>query len=357
VLSVFSVAKYDVLICGGGPAGAACAAFCAMRGLKTLVIEKCIFPREKVCGDCINPSCWPVLERLGVAGRILALPHSKLAELEFIGIGGRSVKFSLNDSARGEIAVKRSLFDHALLKRAAECGAEICEGLAVTAIERGWNVRAGGDVFSSRVLVAADGRNSSVTRALGLLPAATKERVAIQTHIPAPRDFGERVVLRFLPDGYCGFNSVGDGLLTLCLVGKPAKISALKKWAVENFAVPPDCEWQTITPIARKPAPASAENLFLIGDAARVVEPFTGEGIFYALASGELAAKHICEGLPRENYECEHAQLYAGRLCVNQLAKHAVLHPRIGSFVLGVMRCHPPALRYLTSKVVGSALQ
>ncbi len=348
---------FDILIVGGGPAGATCAAFCARGGLKTLVIEKAVFPRDKVCGDCLNPSCWPVLDRLGATGRILALPHSKLTEVEFISLGGRSVKIPLTASARGEIAVKRSLFDHALLQHAIECGAEVRQGEAVTAVEKGWKVRVGDEVIESRFLVAADGRNSSVARMLGLLPASTKERVALQTHIPAPHDFGERVVLRFLPGGYCGFGTVGGGLLALCLVGRPSGISSLKKWAEENFDVPQKQEWRTITPLARAPVPAADENLFLIGDTARVVEPFTGEGIYYALASAELAAKHVCEGLSFENYRREHARLYNGRLWVNHIAKHAVLHPRIGSAALEAMRYYPPVLRYLTARVVGHALR
>src|SRR2546423_1497505 len=109
---------------------------CARNGLQTLVIERAIFPREKVCGDCINPNCWPILARLGVAERVLALPHTRLAELEFIGLRGRSVKLSLGDSERGEIAVKRSAFDQVLLQRAIECGAEVRAGCAVTSFER-----------------------------------------------------------------------------------------------------------------------------------------------------------------------------------------------------------------------------
>src|SRR5438128_11780432 len=111
----------DVAIVGGGPAGASCAAFCAAAGMRTLVLERSIFPREKVCGDCINPGCWPILDRLGVADRVLGLPHAKLGELEFISLRGRSAKFSLSASTSGEIAVKRGEFDNALLRCAAEC--------------------------------------------------------------------------------------------------------------------------------------------------------------------------------------------------------------------------------------------
>src|SRR6266566_5865576 len=82
---------FDVAIVGGGPAGSSCAAFCALAGLRTLVLEREKFPREKVCGDCLNPSCWPVLEHLCLAQQVRALPHSKLESVEFIGIDGHQV--------------------------------------------------------------------------------------------------------------------------------------------------------------------------------------------------------------------------------------------------------------------------
>ena len=58
---------FDVAIVGGGPAGSSCAAFCAAAGLRTVVIEREKFPREKVCGDCVNPAGLPILQRLGLA--------------------------------------------------------------------------------------------------------------------------------------------------------------------------------------------------------------------------------------------------------------------------------------------------
>ena len=82
---------FDVAIVGGGPAGSSCAAFCAVAELRTLVLDREKFPREKVCGDCLNPSCWPVLERLELTERVRALPHSKLCSVEFIAIDGPKV--------------------------------------------------------------------------------------------------------------------------------------------------------------------------------------------------------------------------------------------------------------------------
>jgi flavin-dependent dehydrogenase len=359
--------KYDVMIVGSGPAGSVCAAICARNGLRTVLVERAIFPREKVCGDCINPNCWPILERLGVAARVRALPHAQLAEVEFIGLRGRSLKFSLGDSERGEIAVKRSAFDQVLLQSAAEFGVEVREGFAVTSITRdaslGYRVCTGEEMFSMQVLVAADGRNSTVARQFGLMPRAAKDRIALQTHFPLPKNLSRKVVMRLLPDGYCGLADVGGGEANLCLVARPGRIDSLKDWAVKKFALSPDQPWRTITPLSRKAITPSAENLYLVGDAARVVEPFTGEGIFYALASGELAGEHISAELKEHRpgfgwreYQRDHAALYRGRLWINEIAKHAVLHPRLGNIAFELARLNPRVLRFLTSKVVSEAI-
>src|SRR5216110_421175 len=107
--------SFDVAIVGGGPAGSTCAAFCALAGLRTLVLERETFPREKVCGDCLNPSCWPVLERLDLAQQVRNLPHSKLDAVEFIAIDGHKALVDLPTGDGCELSVKRSLFDDLLL--------------------------------------------------------------------------------------------------------------------------------------------------------------------------------------------------------------------------------------------------
>src|SRR5437764_15401660 len=133
---------FDVAIVGGGPAGSSCAAFCALAGLRTLVLEREKFPREKVCGDCLNPSCWPVLDRLNLAQQVRILPHAKLDFVEFIAVGGRKVVIDLPPGDECEFAVKRSVFDDRLLRRASELGADIYEETTVTALTKrhGWKI-------------------------------------------------------------------------------------------------------------------------------------------------------------------------------------------------------------------------
>lgn len=348
---------YDVAIVGGGPGGSACAAFCAAGGLRTLLIERENFPREKVCGDCLNPAAWPVLARLGVGDAVRALPSSPLRSVEFADARGRSIHFPLPDGPRAELGIRRSHLDALLLENAKERGVHVREGAAVERIVRegvAWCITAGGRTFTARTLVAADGRNSTVARLLGILPDAAKDRVALQTHFPTTPELDGRVVMRFLPWGYSGLAAVGDGLLNLCLVARPQHIGALKSWAVAQFQFPADQPWRTVTPLSRAPLHPAREGLLLVGDAARVVEPFTGEGIFYALASGELAARHLLSG-DIAGYARSHAQLYRGRLWVNQLARAACVHPRFATALLSVARRWPRVLGWLTRKIVPSA--
>ncbi|MEO6871020.1 MAG: geranylgeranyl reductase family protein [Chthoniobacterales bacterium] len=345
---------WDVAIVGSGPAGASCAAFCAAAGLRTLVLERAVFPREKVCGDCLNPTCWPVLERLGVAAEVRAAPHGKLTSVDYVAVDGHSVSAPLPTGDTAEIAIRRSALDQVLQRRANSLGAEVREGETLLSVRREdevWELETKNFSVKAKVLVAADGRNSTVARLCNLMPRKGRDRVALQTHIPIPKNFGDRVVLQLLSQGYSGQAPVGDGLLNLCLVSRPDDLPTIKSWAESKFAVSVEQNWRTIAPLARAPLPPSRPGLYLVGDAARVVEPFTGEGIYYALRSGELAAEAIVAGDPAR-YRKSHRQLYAGRLWINALARLAVEHPRLTSSLLRILPNERQLLRRLTTKVV-----
>ena len=352
----------DVAIVGGGPAGSSCAAFCAAAGLRTAVIEREKFPREKVCGDCINPGCLPLLQRLGIDQETETWPHALVNAVDFVAVTGRVVRANFPEGVKF-LTIKRSILDDWLLSRARELGTEVHEDTTVVALhqtrDRDWSIDVVQDTFRARVLVAADGRNSTVARLCKLLPMPERERVALQAHVPLPRDFGNRIVLEFLAEGYSGQAPVNETELNLCLVGKPATIASLRNWAEQKFELRSDQPWRTITPLTRPPVSSTHSNLIFIGDAARVVEPFTGEGIYYALRSGELAANAIVKMLreqdpksARREFAQSHRAMYRGRLWINQLARHAVLHPQVASRLITLSPIAGPFLRTLTRKIV-----
>lgn len=355
----------DVAIVGGGPAGSTCAAVCAAAGLRTVLLEREKFPREKVCGDCINPACLPVLQRLGLAEDVSNWPHAVVEAVDFITIGGSAVRASLPTGGARMLTIKRSVLDDRLLNRARELGTQVHQGSTVVALhrtrDRDWKIDIVRDTFLARILVGADGRNSTVARFCNLLLRPERERVALQAHIPLPAGFGNRIVLQLLPEGYSGQAQVNEHELNLCLVGTPPTIASLRTWAEREFKLPRNQSWRTITPLTRAPVSSGYDNLLFIGDAARVVEPFTGEGIYYALRSGELAANAIVRIIRGEDRELAtkefaraHRAIYRGRLWINRLAREAVLYPQVASKLIAVTPISAPLLRWLTRKIVNT---
>jgi geranylgeranyl reductase family protein len=357
-MAPFASAPFDVAIVGGGPGGATCAALCASAGLRTVLLERTRFPRDKVCGDCLNPAAWPVLDRLGVGEKVRGLVHARLGAVDFVGCDDRILTYAMPDTSIPEIAVRRRDLDEVLLQSARQCGVEVREESAVTSVRRlegaeplKWEIATSTGTVRSRYLVAADGRNSTVLRALGLYPPTRRDRAGLQTHLPRPADMKDRVRMRFRPEGYCGLADIGGGEANLCLVARPERLDSLKEWARGEFQLPPEQTWRAITPLSREPVSARQDDLLLVGDTARVVEPFTGEGIYYAMASGELAANALASGA-LDRYRTDHAALYRGRLWINRLAKAACLYPGMATHLLRLSRVHPGMLGMITRKIV-----
>src|SRR5439155_10025353 len=285
-----------------------------------------------------------------------------LSWVEFIAIDGQKLIVHLPSGDDCEISVKRSLFDDLLLRRAGALGADVREQTTVSGLSNNgdWKIETvSGETFQTRMLIGADGRNSTVARLCNLLPRIARERVALQAHVPLPRDFGRRVALQFLPEGYSGQAPVNETELNLCLVGRPTTITQLRHWAEHQFQLTADQPWRTIAPLTRSPVPSAHRNLFFIGDAARVVEPFTGEGIYYALRSGELVATAIAKifrGDNRQsivrNFARAYGDMYRGRLWINRLAREAVVRPHLGSSFVHAAGLFPSIMKLLTAKIV-----
>jgi geranylgeranyl reductase family protein len=345
------VNRHDVIVVGAGPAGSVCAAHLARGGRSVLLLDRARFPRHKICGDCLNPSVWPIIDRLGLRARLLALPHTLVREVSYHG-GATALRFPIPDSQ--EIVIKRRDLDALLVARAVEAGADFRDGVAVQNLAGHGTLETDAGSFHAPLVIAADGRNSTVARLAGRLPGSSRERTAIQCHCPRPAWHGDSVRMLFYPGGYGGTARVGPDEINLCLVAAPRDLAAVRARAAMEFALSADTEWRTIAPITRRDARAIAhDGLFLVGDAARVVEPFTGEGIYYAMRSGELAAEAILAGGNAEaDYRRDHAAMYRGRLWINRIAHFAGTHPRLTSHALRLFQFWPAPLGALTAKVV-----
>lgn len=349
-----SATFYDVAIIGAGPAGSVCAAFCARAGLKTLIIERGRFPRPKVCGDCLNPSIWTIFQELDLADEVRRLPHCRLETVAFFDAGGRPKVVELPmDEAAPEIGLCRSRLDHLLLRNAEACGAVVMQGCPLQRIRPGWKLDVGADEFEARYLVAADGRNSSVARLLKLHPRTRNQRVAFQTKLSRPATFPNQVQLHILDHGYCGMAPVSDSELNVCLVGNYTELPRLKEWLASRLSDTTAAAWRTIVPLDRAPIRLRQDHLLFIGDAGRVVEPFTGEGIAYGMRTGALAAKYLARHFDSPTacgraYRKSADQAYRGKLWINRLARLAVTRPTLAK---AMIRFLPGLLPLLTRRV------
>lgn len=367
-LANLRVKDVDIVVIGAGPAGSACAALCASAGRKVLMLEAARFPRDKVCGDCINPSAWPVLDRLGLISRVKLLPSTSPKLLRFSAPGHEVVEFSTPSNSIGQrlIVVRRRDLDLLLVERAVEGGVEFLDGYPVTSLsKRGglWEVTTAQGAYRARVVVAADGRSSISARLLQMHRyPANNGRIGLQSHIPHPSGYDGALEMRIYRNGYGGLADLGGGVANLCLVANEGSMKALQREVETYYHLQSPTAWRCITPISRPKAQLIArDNVFLSGDAARVMEPFTGEGISFALRSGALLAEILIstwQKLPdsklsiEDYYARSHRNLYSGKLWINSLTRLLLTHPALALNLTPFLMRHPKCIEFLMKSVM-----
>jgi geranylgeranyl reductase family protein len=351
---------WDVVVAGAGPCGSMAALSAARAGLDTLLIDRAVFPRNKVCGDCLNPSVWPLLKEFGLNLKIESLPHAITQRVEFHATGAKIRTFEMDSHRNREMVLQRKDLDAFLLGEAGDAGVRTLTGNPVSNVSKitgGWSLQTVQGEIQAKCLIAADGRNSTVARLLHLLPQSRRGRVGWQMHGPLPARYKQTIAMFFMPSGYGGLADCGGGVANLCVVSTSENSQKLQHDACKHFGVESG-EWQSMSPIHRKPARIlAADGLFLAGDAARVVEPFTGEGIYYAMQTGALAGNAAAreiqqEGAGREWYLRRHPSIYRGRMWVNQLSQWAGQYPYVTTTLFRCTGNSKWILDFLTRKVV-----
>ncbi len=366
------MSDFDVIAVGGGPGGSVAAAFCAQRGLRTAIFEHARFPRHKVCGDVINPNCWPVLEKIGVAEKIRALPRHDIDAALFTAGTGDPVNVPL---PHGAVAISRSLFDQSLLEHARACGVQVFENETVHEITSEKHVVTDHGRYQARkAIIGADGRHSVTARSAGLARAHFQGsgHIAFQAHFRAPPALNRGVQLHLFRGGYGGVVRIDKERANLCIVtdrhgtryrsdcealfahtvGRNPHFRAL------GFEPKPLEPLQSTHPL-RGPMNVPARNgVFLVGDALRVMEPFTGQGILFALRTAEIVAESICApSHPERNYAADITRLYRRRGRTNDCLHRVMYRERAARAVIPLIRRWPGLTHWLSDNVLGEELQ
>jgi menaquinone-9 beta-reductase len=363
---------FDVIVVGGGPGGATTAALCTQRGYRVALFEHARFPRQKVCGDVINPNCWPVLEKIGAAEKIRALPHHKIEAASFTAPLGGIVSIP---TPRGATAIRRSLFDQTLLEHARTCGVEVFENQTVHEITSKKQVITSLGRYRARTaIIGADGRHSVTARNAGLLrsPPRGDKHIAFQAHFRAPLALDGRVQLHLFRGGYCGIVRVDAERANLCIVTdrRGAQLhndcEALFAYTVlqnphfRNLGINPEPlePLHSIHPLQRPMNIPARNGVFLIGDALQVMEPFTGQGILFALRTAEIAAESIGNPTqPERNYAADVTTLYRQRGRTNEWLRRVMYHERAARAIIPLVRRIPGLARWLADNVLGEEQQ
>ena len=292
--------RWDVVVVGGGPAGAAAALAARGAGCSVLILDRSHFPRDKVCGDGIAPEALDVLAGLRVDPAALTEGFPAVPRLRLRSPGGTTVERAMH---RGAFVVPREVFDHRLLQAAVASGAELRRHTVRGLTAHPAHVDVDGSVTAG-VVVAADGAESVVRRAVGLAPNGPRHTaIAIRGYAPDPvGDPGVQLIATTerrwpayawsfpLGDGRA---NVGYGELVSGGVTRAGLLAGLD--ALLPGAEPAGLRAHRLPLSTGRPRLPDGRVL-LAGDAASLINPLTGEGIFYAVLSGALAGAAAAHG-------------------------------------------------------------
>jgi len=293
--------RFDAIVVGAGPAGSTTAYRLARASARVLVLERARFPRDKPCGGGLT-------ER---ALRQLPFPVDPVVEETVDTLEARlryGARFERRSGSRLAVMTQRRRLDAYLAEQAVAAGAELREGARVTAVE-GTTVRVGGETLTGEVLIGADGVNGVVGRSLDL-GRDHQHGVALEGNVShADVDAGRyarRLVLEFgvVPGGYGWVFPKGDHV-NVGVGGWEREGPTLRAKLAElcgEHGIDPD----SVTdlrgyrlPMRRPSAVLARGRVALVGDAAGLVEPLTGDGIYEAFLSAKLvtdAALAVLEG-------------------------------------------------------------
>ena len=320
----------DVLIAGAGPAGAIAGLVLARAGVRVTIIDRARFPRDKLCGDTLNPGALAVLRRLGLAHVL-----EGALEIEGMLVTGDArvqVRATYGDRQSGR-ALSRKILDARLLDAAARAGAEVEEGVLAEAPALGADGAVRGVLLKSsgaqaralaRVTIAADGAQSRLARALRLIRTpSTPRRWAVGAlfhDVPGVSAVGE---MHVRSNCYIGVAPLPGAVTNACVVsadrqflkGRDVLLAVLRRdpatasrFAHARLIAPP----VTLGPLAADATAAGAPGLLLAGDAAGFIDPMTGDGLRFAFRGAELAAAAALRVL-EEGWRDAHVRLAIDR--------------------------------------------
>ncbi len=344
----------EVVVIGAGPAGCLAAIAAAKAGARVTLLERASFPREKVCGCCIAPRGVAVLNDAGLDHVLHGAPRLGSVRLS----SGRSSVRIDRDSG---VALSRGAFDARLSRAATESGVDVVHGTSAT-IGIDGEVQANSNraewTLQPSVCVVADGLSG---RSLDAHPAvrwrgAPSSRIGLGAILP-PGSIdlcrGE-VLMRVEHGGYVGAVELEDGRVDVAaavdhdVLRHEGPAGVMARWlrhAVRDRHTIETARWTGTPWLTRQRSTMAMPGILVAGDAAGYVEPFTGEGMSWALASGHaaglMAARMVHEPSCWREWPARWANLLGSDRWRCGLIANLLRSPRTVHAGLAIARCWP----------------
>jgi menaquinone-9 beta-reductase len=351
------------VVVGAGPAGAA-AALEARRlrpDAAVALVDKAAFPRDKACGDGIGPHAIDELAALGASGVLEGYPP--IRGLRLRSPSGLEVA---GDPARPNHVVPRAVLDARLVEAATAAGAELRRA-GVRRLEQHDGMVVVDGELAGRVVVGADGANSTVRRLLGAPPNSERSlAIAVRGYAPAPAGRPEQLIA-WVAEGWpayvwsfptgTGVANVGYGLLRSRFHGDRAELHRRLHDLLPEADPDPASLRAHHLPFSSSRPPLGRGRVLLAGDAASLVNPLSGEGIYYALLSGRLAAQAALTA-PRDPvaaYRCLLTRALGRHLRHAAVLARAIHAPALAEAGLGAAAASPRLFDTLVELGLGQA--
>lgn len=343
---------YDAIIVGAGPAGSTCALYAARAGLNVLLLDKSRFPRDKICGDAISGKSVNYLEELGLIDQLQQSPQVAVDGIIFSAPNGKQVRVPFipreNEAVPPGFVCRRLIFDEILFQQAKKSVATI-EAFKVTGLLKkndqvcgisGVDETGRDKSFQAKVVIGADGYNSVISRLLGIYEHESRHWVvATRAYYRGVAQMMNAIEIHFVKDvlpGYFwifpldnGKVNVGIGMLHRELRNRSISLRQAHLAAVnspyfrerfENAELLGNISGWNL-PVGSKKRRVCGDGYLLLGDAAGLIDPFSGEGIGNAMCSGKIAAGVLAEVCKGVDYSAQNLRRYETQLWQNLAAE------------------------------------